>query len=356
MSSYQESGIDHPIRDSIRHRDFGEIDLIDVIGFLWKSRFFILAGVLCGMLIGGGYWMNKKVSNSELPLLPQLWNVRLTMSGQNESQLALSTQYVNLLLKSREGAKIFYRTLVEKTGKNFPADEWAAKQSSGHGLVGVLENRGDSIFVEFQNTDGVWTEDEIKRGLPIAFNQVISEYNRAFMDDKDSLINDILDLQLKMNELKIKALRMFDSYAAISPQMQKTVVEGLMKDFTNSGNPNSLAFLLSAVPNDDAQKSSILSEYKKIYLTHQMLLSREKAIASRFGLESLAFVSEFPSDVDIKAEAKAVSTPVKLFRQSIFVMLGLGAILGAVIGLVVALNILFWRKNYARLKVVLKNP
>lgn len=356
MSVYQESGIERPITDSIRSRDFDEIDLIDVIGFLWKSRLIILVGVLFGMICGGGYWMNKKASNSGLPILPQLWNVRLTMIGQSESQLALSTQYINILLKSQDGSRIFYRTLVEKTGKTFPADEWAVKQSSGNGLVGVLEKRGDGISVEFQNIDGLWTEDEIKRGLPVAFNQVISEFNRSFMNDKYSLINDILDLQLKMNELKIKALRMFDSYAAISPQMQKTVVESLMKDFTNSGNPNSLAFLLSALPKDDAQKSSILSEYKQIYLVHQMLLSREKVIASRFGMESLVFVSEFPNDVDVKVETKAVSAPVKLFRQSVFVTVGLGAFLGAVIGLVVALNVAFWRKNYARLKMVLKNP
>jgi hypothetical protein len=331
-----------------------EMDLIEIVGFLWHSRFFVFGGAVLGVLGAASIWVANRSQEDLSAGTNIIWNAKLAAANGNDADLLTIPAQLSSFLKTRMGSSAFYEGLAKtiKLDEN-TLNDLSTKQQTGDGLVKSLgiDNSQLSINIE---SNGILAEEEVRKALPLALNTTIDIFNNNLASMHGNLLEEGLEIQLKMSEIKIKSFQLFDRYVEFSPPVEKTIVESMIKELANNSSPDAITFLLAAVPNSAIQKSHLVAEYKKLHQANEALISQSKALAKSIGVE---YVTPLATLGPV-SELTTVSSSALRFSNSLWpklpVLLILGSLLGGLVGTFLALLRSFWKNNRQRLKAVLQ--
>lgn len=361
MTNTQASVAPSPsaLQKTAANQDYDEIDIVDIIGFFWRARLIVAASIVTGVLIAAGTWFVKGRLEDTLTAAvgPATWSVRLGAKNGDEAALAAVPQQLSSFIKTTAGARAFYGSLVQASGKRkLKTEELVSKQIAGQGMLKSLEIRGTEMVVTLED-QGVFSQAEMKALLPDALNQMVDAFNKGFADVQAALLEESINAQLKLGETKLKALRLFDRSSALSAPLKTTVVDGLMKELSATTRPDTILFFLAAIPDTDQQKRAILAEYRKQFVAYEALQHQASTLAKSLGLESISpmvLMGPVSNLTIIPPQAPAAAPAGSRLVERLPVLLVLGAVLGAMFGTFVAMLQVFWTSNQQRLQEIFK--
>lgn len=348
-----------PVASPSAYQDHDEIDLVDIIGFFWRSRALVATSIVGGVLIAGATWFIKGRSDDALPLRPTgpaVWSARIGAENGDDAGLAAVPQQLTSFIKTTAGARAFYESLAQAADRpKLKTEDLVSKQVAGQGMLKSLEIRGAEMVVTLEDT-GIIKGPEMKVVLPVALNQTVAAFNKNFADVQASLMVESLNAQLKLGETKLKALQLFDRYAGLSAPLKATVVEGLMQELAVTTRPDTILFFLAAIPDTDQQKKEILTEYRKQFVAYEALQNQARTLAKSLGLESIAPMVQLGAVTDWSEsapEAPAAGVGLRIVER-LPLLLVLGAVLGGAFGTFVAMLRMFWVSNQQRLQEIFR--
>jgi hypothetical protein len=325
-----------------------EIDLLDVIGFFWRFRRIIVSGVVLGFLGSVALWVAKQPAKSTVSA-NIVWWAQLS-PDENGAGLASAPQQLKNFLRTPYGARAFYKGFARGVkNKSLPIEDWAIKQQGDGGLVKDIESTGRTLSIVVESA-GYLTEEEIRQALPIAINSAVAAFNDKFAEVQAKITEDNLELQMQMGAIKIKALQLFDLNLNISAASEKTITEAIVRELTRNSGPDTITFLLSAIPDDNVLKRELLSEYKKQFQANEALQAQLRVLTKTLGVESVVPLTTFGTVTELVQGQTMENTAPAPHLQPLLMMIVLGVIIGGFISSIMALALSFWKRNREQLQ------
>ena len=351
MSNYQNvADVNAPYQKNPESQTYEEIDLIDVIGFFWRSRVLVGSGVILGLLAAATLWFIKRPSAAGAIPVSDI-TFELAAANNEDAGLASLPLQLTSFVKTPDGARALAEGMAAALGsKPWPIDDWASKLQAGNGFLKSIELSDSLILVTLHNP-GV-SEDEFKQAVPEAMNAVISKFNQNFANMAATLTQETVKAQLRLGLIKVKALQLFDRHVNLSPSLQKTVIEGMMKELAATSKPEAVTFLLAAIPDSEAQKVELVSAYRRSYQDYESLQAQGKALAKTLNLEQVAPISPLGDVKGVRSVNVSVASIGNRLVQKLPVVLTLGLLVGGMLGTFCALLRAFWIGNRQRLEAV----
>ncbi|RZJ76998.1 MAG: hypothetical protein EOO45_00075 [Flavobacterium sp.] len=336
--------------------EYQEYDLIDVIGFFWKSRLSVLLGLIIGLVIAALILILNQYTTSKRQNPSRELVIQMRTQDPENLMPELSTLQLNSFLNSEEGARSFYVGMATSSKKsNIIIEEWVKHQLNNQGMINKLENISGDISFIFRNIPNL-TDDELKIALPIALNEVVSRFNNFVGKNKGEIVHQKIETQIKLDLLKIKAIQLFQKESSLSNDFKKIILAGIVDEIVIPTRIDGIAFLLSSVPDSNEFKANILSEYVELFTAYDILLIREQNFLKKYRLSENSSIMKIAlaNNLHIQ-EVEDLSLRNKLIRNPIAI-LSLGAIFGAMAGIGWAIFLIFYRNNKTRLGVALQRP
>ena len=341
--------------NKINHYD-EEVDLIDLIGYLWQWRFWIAAGSLLGAGLGTG-WIYYKQNISPLhgtnsthwiltyPIQERPGNVPVEVSS------AVHMAYIN----SIPGAIEFYKALnAELKDSRFAIEEWVSRQGAGSGLIDSIEANGSDLIVEINDT-GLLAEAEIREAFSKGFSVSIDSFNKSFGIPGENLRKEDFTAQLKLADLKLKALQIFTTKNRFSKETQNVVLEAASKSLSESSSISAFAMLITQSSEELDEKIQLMADFRQQINQIEGIKSREKAILKEAGTESLFVLNRVkPLKSAIPVVGKVDKNKTSGLYQKVWFGFGIGALTGLTLTILGIMTAAFLRENHDRLRSILR--
>lgn len=339
---------------SSRARD--EVDLIDIVAFFWRFRALIGVMIVFGVFSATALWFVKRPPASAQQRAAGYWTAHLSSLQDDQLGIAALPEVVgtlNSFLKTPAGAHAFYEGVMRTYGRDLPIKEWIAQDTSGHGMLKNLEVNASSVILTFRNR-GLWTEDEMLEIIPAGINNAIQSFNKSFAEAQSGLFENIVDVQLKMASVKMRALQLFDQYGSLSSSTQGAVQRKLVEQLVNSNKPEVIIFMLAGIPDTIPQKKEVIFEYRKHYFAHEALEKQSRSLAKKLGVDSIFPLPHLGSVTELNSLGDLSASDRSDLLKSLPVFLAIGLVLGGVAGVVLALIYNFWASNRQRIHEALR--
>lgn len=327
-----------------------DVDLIDMIAFLWRSKTAIVGGILSGVALAGVIWTIAHLGNRPVEKAGD-WTASFQANKGEEPRMASLTLNLNSYLKTQSGAQSFYEAIDPEKKNSVDQAEWAVKQINGQGMIKAVEFNGSAMTVALQNLGSQPIED-FKQSFPLALNAAIRSFNKNIADINNRLNQDQLNAQMQLANTKLKILKLFNKYSNPSSALQKQVVEGVVKDISNTAKPEPLIFLLATVPDSDTEKATLLREFQKISLELERLDAMRRNLSRSLGVDDLVPLTELSKPSTFAPVTNKANVGVKIFERLPNTLI-FGAAMGAILGTLYAVVSLFWRHNRRRFQTLI---
>jgi hypothetical protein len=330
-------------------------DVIDMLGFFWRSRAITFSGLALGALSGLALWFLTHSVQNEPSDAPDRWLVTLSSVADEGNPQGPLAAFLSNYLKTREGAQVFYNALADVLDrKEFQQNYWVDRQAAGSGFIGTLESIGSSTSVMIQNEAHV-TEKDLRQALPHALNAVVDSFNMTYFVSENSLIKKMIATQIKMAAIKIKAFQAFHSHAGKKINSSEAPLLGSSGENYLSTKPAAIALLLAGSPITTQQKAEILAEYRKLYATYDSLQTQIKNLDKNYGFENLTALNKFTTTTEIMPIFAPQQTILLRIFAKLPIALALGLLLGGMAGVLLSLLLNYWHYNSSRLRRILQN-
>jgi hypothetical protein len=329
-----------------------EYDLIDIIGFLWRSKHLIFGGMIIGLLMSLFLWLWMHRTADAL-LETVLVQARAEVTVADEQALALMPIILTNHMKTEAGANAFYDGLQASGEVQINVEQNVAQQLNSRGLLKSFEVDGKSIKVTIERPYPLSAE-HLRPALLSALNALITDYNDKYFTFKktQNLISEqMLEAQNGMADLKMRSLRLFDRHANFSMALNNSIVSGIMPDLANNTSADAIVFLLSVVPDSDAEKSQIIESYRQKSLNFETLKARGLNLTKTLDGEVSAQLIPISQVADIKGYDKG-SDEKASSRLNVLTVSLVGLVLGMAAGIMVSLALNFTRQHMSRIREV----
>lgn len=354
MSNSKEGITNSMPSQTIRPLSWDDSDVIDMLGFFWRSRAITFAGLVLGSLSGAIIWFLVHSTAGNPSDVPARWLVTLDSAkdwshGQTPPAILL-TSY----LKTHDGAHAFYKELADSLGKpELKTGGWIEQQVAGAGLLRQIETNGAITTVTIENAVPL-SEKDLQQALPNALNAVVDLFNLTYFGAENSVIQQMIDFQLKMGAIKLKALRTFDSQSGPKASRGETSLSNATAEIYLSARPAAVAFLLAGSTENPQQKAAALAEYRQLYAAYESLQTQLKNLDKSFSFENLTALSKFISTTHITSVYAPQPSGLSKFDR-LPIAIALGVLFGGLVGVLYALMLNFWRRNSSRLRGILQD-
>jgi hypothetical protein len=315
-----------------------ELDLVDLIGFIWRSRVWLLCGLIIGAgLMGAGFYLRTNDLTGPTKLeLGTKWMVRYPLETSSSEPPRAPPLALSNYLKTTAAAKEFYENLNRKLGsQRFPVTEWATRQIEGNAIVVSVDLLKSDLVVEVDSAAAL-SDREIRDALGYSLNKSIENYNMQFGSPAEQLRKRAQEALLELGEKKLKAIQLFDKYNRFSVDLHRTLLVGFTKDLTERNSLDVMALLLSNVPQTEPDKLSLLREYQQAIKKLETIREAENVLVIKSGVKDILPIASLGTEIDVQAaepsQLNAESQPL-LKRPSV------GAVLGGFIGVSIALTL-----------------
>jgi hypothetical protein len=330
-----------------------EIDLIDIIGFVWRWRKSIIGSALAGMALGAGIWAFKHQSVGAPAAVGGQWTAVVT-PATDDFQNGIIVANLTTFLKTEVGARtLFENPSILGAELNEPQiQRLTSQQQSGSGVLQAIETHGNQLAVTLDCAAGCNSE-LMAKAVPAAINRTIAAFNLTFVDPYEKAQEEISRRQLDLALVKTQALRLFSRYGGLSRDFNQYVVTGLGGILATDKTGDVVMFLLGPVPGNEPMRKKLIETQAQAQVAYTAAEDRLKVIKAAAGVETLTQLPTLPGTAELhKAPTAALPSSGKGLNN-IVVAIILGGLLGGMGGIFLAAIRAFFATNAARLRAVI---
>lgn len=344
------STIDPAERSKIYEDD--ELNLLDVLRFIWKWRTIILSSSIVGSLLGYGsiYYRIKtqKASTNNL-----IWTAVYSLESNGDKENLLGAPAIlDQFLKTNAGARIFVGALNKQLDSpRINADVWSAKQEGGSGLLSSIEVINQTLVVEF-NPSGQVNETEIKNLLGKSINLTIDEFNARYGRPSEQLRIEEFNIQIEIAKLKNRIIA--EAYGQEEP---KKDYESKFLNTPSAEGKNSIksdqffAMLLSKLSEDSPKKDDLIKRYVNLVVYIESLQTRYRNLLRASGVDTLFPLSKVQNLLGITSrEGPTKVSDSRPLLSKPWLGLIMGGLAGFTIGILVVTIFSLLKKQLRRMR------
>jgi hypothetical protein len=355
-SKDSESFLDTPEVDSFaERRPRKELDLIDLIAFLWGSRLELILALGLGAISGFFGWIWLNTVNRNQPFQHKFWTASIHDVFPKFTAEEASQKLSNFL-KTQQGAKSLYQGINSVAQfEPLPTEVWIQKQVLGEGIVeGVRVGKGD-VIVTLRIPDK-WSKSELDLRVMYGLNSAIREFNSTEQKEFDELFQEEFSVKSRLSRLKLKVIQLYDRHSTLTANAKAAVISNVVDSLPQSLTADSVIFLLSDVPDHVVDKKALIRDFGEYRRKIELLQRRMK----NEGYDLLTATGYLPL-VELNSPLKSAAIARTIANNSLSELKGnlpffliVGAIAGFVLGILVWLSKSYWKKNSGRIRMIFK--
>ena len=202
----------------------------------------------------------------------------------------------------------------------------------------------------------MYNKEELQQALPAALNATILAFNLKYANIYTKISEKRLDLTMRMGEIKLNSLNLFDSHFKAFPRAEQGAYSTMLLGLSRSSEPDTISFLLSVVSDENSTKKILLTNYLRYYQERETLETQGKIISQAIGVTAIAPMMPFNKLLSLTAITAPNSAALPLPSRHLLSAAALGLTLGILGGTLASIALLFWKKNTVRLRTILQGP
>jgi hypothetical protein len=329
-----------------------EIDLIDIIGFVWRWRKTIVAFTLGGLAIGGGIWAVKHRPIGAPDAVAGQWTAVVSPAGEGFQNALLATN-LSTFLKTEVGAQSLFDnpSVLGAELNDGESRRLASQQQAGSGAIRGIEVRGSQLAVSLDCAAGCEAA-QLPVAVPAALNRAIAAFNMKYAEPFEKAQEEIAMRQLEIGSIKSAALRLYVKSSGLTKEYSQYVITGLGSFLANDKTGDVITFLLGPVPESEPLRKTLLEQQARAQVAYVASQDQLKLVKAASGVETLAKLPLLNTTAELKQTSTTPASVSGKGLNNVFVALVLGTILGGMAGIFVAAIRAFFAANAARLKAV----
>ncbi len=330
-----------------------EIDLIDIIGFMWRWRKTIVTCTLSGMALGGAIWAVKHRPVGAPDAVAGQWTAVLTPANEGFQATLIATNLTNFL-KTEPGAQALFEnpSIIGATLSDSQQKRLASQQQSGSGALRSIDVLGTQLVVNLDCSAGC-EAGALEVSVPTALNRAITAFNLKYAEPYEKAQEEVALRQLELGSIKTQALKLYNRHSGLSRDYSEFIVTGLGAALAADKTGDLVTFLLGPVPPTEPLRRKLIDQQSEAQVAFVAAQDQLKLVKTGSGVETLTKLSLLSNSAQLK-QASSVPLPVSgKGLNNVLVAVVLGTILGGMAGVFVAAIRAFFRSNAVRLKAVL---
>jgi hypothetical protein len=326
-----------------------EMDLVNIVGFVWKWKRWIAAGATSGLLLAAALVAFVHLDSSADPQFVH-WSAtasfpkNLTQSEIDSASIALGNFIENSI-----GNAAVVQSLVEASSQasNLSGD-WLSCFGSEHCLLQKISMNGTTVVIVANHPKNL-KEEEVQRHLLIVLKKFVSKYNEQYANKQGTRDRELSKVQSRIAQLRNKGLELFAQHSMLSSDSKNSIMGAVTSQLLGEKTSDVFTFLLGSVPDSNPQKILLTAEYEKLQATRETLIQKTKAVAKALGVEKIVHLPEFAGINNFQllpSERTGLSNVVATKPLPIIV---LGLLIGGFFGTLLAFGFAFWKRNCDRI-------
>ncbi|MBM4253245.1 MAG: hypothetical protein FJ146_14845 [Deltaproteobacteria bacterium] len=330
-----------------------EIDLIDIIGFMWRWRKTIVSCTLTGLALGGGIWAVKHRPVGAPDAVAGQWTAVVSPATEG-FQTALIATNLTAFLKTEAGAQALFEnpSIIGATLNEGQQKRLASQQQSGSGALRGIEVKGTQLLISLDCSAGCEAA-ALEKSVPIALNRAIAAFNLKYAEPYEKAQEEVALRQLELGSIKTQALKLYNKHSGLGRDYSEFVITGLGAALATDKTGDVVTFLLGPVPATEPLRIKLINQQSEAQVAYAAAQEQLKLVKTGSGVETLTRLPLLSTGSELK-QASALPLPVSgKGLNNVFVAVVLGTILGGMAGIFVAAIRAFFRSNAARLRSVL---
>lgn len=340
-----------------------ELDLVDIIIFLWRWRLLIVISTLTGLTFGAVLAFYKsKVS----PSLPQNGTWSLVVNTSPRSQISpaspvsgvaqvapLLTDQISTALRSPLATLDFSPEKPDLSSQPFQKilTSWHAKlTSSSPATPPVLEFKGSTVYFRIEAPSGL-DGTLLSQALIKTANQTISRYNQEVVTPFQKLEAERDIALLNLSKINFDVIRLFETKSSTPSALNVEILKSLVNNSSGPIAKSGVYFLLGGIPDSIPEKKTLLKDY----LQTDEAVARDRTISEeykkRYPPNGPNFAPTLEQATSLTFDA-AAAPPITSFNPIVYLIIG--GFLGGGFSMMIALVWQFARANSTRIRQGLK--
>jgi hypothetical protein len=328
-----------------------ELDLVNIVGFIWKCKSWIAAGSLTGLVMAGALVAFGKL-NSSVDSDSISWTAKISFPQDlPQSEFDLASLTLSKFIESPAGKATLLQSFAEAGGG---LNRLPCLVGDNCFLQSIRES-GSSVAI-FVNQPKALNEDEVRKHLLLVLNKLVRKFNAEYANPQFMRKQELLAIQNRLAQLRNRGIELFAQFSALSRDTKNSVLSAVSRQLMEEKSSDTFAFLLGSVPDSDPQKAVLITEYNRLQAASEILVQKMKNLSTAFGVNSIVAIPELTEIQSVQvlpSQGSGFGRAVATKPLSIIV---LGFMVGTVLGTLVALCLSFWSRNRDRIRRIAGKP
>jgi hypothetical protein len=324
-----------------------EIDIIDMIAFVWRYRLSLILSTCLGLGASTAYfiWANS----TSVPGAASSFHVaKIFVTDVVDGKLAAS--YLNYVSKTPDGAQAALagvKSQFQLSEKE--TSELLAAQQQGNGLLSNFEGQESEVSFRFYSKED-WRDSQIQLALQSSLQGLTDVFNSNFADSTNDKISKVTKYRMEQARLFLEATILSEKYSQLSKPLRNDLVQSVMREYMVSRTADSVVFLLAEVPDSIERKNEILLLYTDLINKIEGVLARNRNAAKVLNVERILPIKlSNDGSLQVTLQKASLAQAPAISNKKLMLLLALGAVLGGFCGLLGCIFYSFWKANYQRI-------
>lgn len=348
---------DSKINDGLESKSFSKnidqgLDFLHFLAFVWHSKKMILIGSLSGAVLGTLIFFASQ-SRSKVPDgSKKIWEIYLRfsdISDVSDSVPNALSNYSKMLEEERNLREL------DESGDETPQDRqsWKVDDINLQSKVTFKSFRlhGQKFLITAEVVSDL-PVTEVESAVLADMNNLVAEYNKYLATGVSRLTGEKLEVAGELFQIKMNALKAFESQAELPPDIKKDILAKFVEDAASISKVESIIFLLSSSQLTAPETIKITEEYSLAYERYLIIQQRFKNFLKIAGPENSGPVDFFSKVDKLKPVEMKVQYTTGEIRNRLVAYVLSGLILGGILTLGFAGLMSFFHANEEKLKTL----
>lgn len=324
-----------------------DLDLLDVVRFLWLQKALILLGAILGLSAGLILSLNKMNSD---PFVEYSFTFDSKTSDSLSMAVASAEDFVGFI-NSTQGSSALYDSMKKLAPKETVRlyEEVSPQQFRSY-VYHVEKLNPNELLLRIRLPSSYYYKG-FEKALESTMAYLVEKYNRLNSDPSLQFYNDLFDLELRINASLLQALNSWELTSASASEKRVIAALGMKVNESFQTKLDLINLISQLLPATDPKKATLQAEGRQLYdkwrLTQENI---EQAKVQRKDLLSLPW----PPLSLKESKAIEVNTDSSLFTV-MFPRVMTGLFLGVVLGLLAGAIRGFAQKHRVELRKIFQH-
>ena len=313
---------------SSKKKSIEDLDLLDVIQFIWNQKVPILLFSFSGIILG---FFFSIIRPDPLPA-KQVTLVLNSLPGKDIFSSTINPEKLIEILNTRAGIEAFYEgALAAKTSANAKIIEDMTPEYFRTFLIGLEKSGQNTISVNFALTSNYYFDD-FENVVTSGLLSVINEYNQGQNVSYIKLYEDRYDIEKDINILLINVSSKLKSKELSSAE--RVILTYFRENGTARAKFDLIPVMLNLIPNSDPFRQEMELVSRQLYIRWTLINQQIQTVLEQnrsqipLPWRQVAFRNKRVIDVENRIAFFTIAFP--RIMTGLFLGLALGFVVGAI--------------------------